>query len=107
MQPESSAAILHSTAPCESYVEADLVGPHEAQLVPGAQAQRRQALEEMHREMAQLSASGARLHTFFELKCQQLRQYYDEESHQIPLEILMKSYEILRNPSKSHEISEF
>ena len=47
--------------------------------MPGAQVQRREALEEMHREMAQLLASGARIHTFFDLKCQQLRQYYDEE----------------------------
>lgn len=103
VQPQSAAATHESgTAAAESYVEAAIIGPQRPALQPGAQLQRKAALEEMHQEIAQMLAAGTRIHTFYDLKCQQLKQYYDEELHRL-CGTLSSNREVWENVSEGRE----
>mmetsp|Transcript_82473 Transcript_82473/g.168084 ORF Transcript_82473/g.168084 Transcript_82473/m.168084 type:complete len:336 (-) Transcript_82473:58-1065(-) len=56
----------------------------------------------MHQEIAQMLAAGTRIHTFYDLKCQQLKQYYDEELHRL-CGTLSSNREVWENVSEGRE----
>ncbi|CAJ1395381.1 unnamed protein product [Effrenium voratum] len=103
VQPQSvaSAPVRTETGP-ETFLEAETIGPGEPAMQPGAQVQRKAALEEMHREIGQLMAAGNRIHTFYDLKCQQLREYYDEELHRVSV-ALSSNREVWEGVSEARE----
>eukprot|EP00435_Cladocopium_sp_Y103_P027948 s1431_g6.t3 len=102
VQPQSAASTYFGTPASESYVEAAIIGPKRPALRPGAQLQRKAALEDMHHEIAQMLAAGTRVHTFYDLKCQQLKQYYDEELHRL-CGTLSSNREVWENVSEGRE----
>ncbi|CAJ1359842.1 unnamed protein product [Effrenium voratum] len=97
----ASAPVRTETGP-ETFLEAETIGPGEPAMQPGAQVQRKAALEEMHREIGQLMAAGNRIHTFYDLKCQQLREYYDEELHRVSV-ALSSNREVWEGVSEARE----
>ncbi|CAK9019216.1 unnamed protein product [Durusdinium trenchii] len=102
VQPQSAVKTFDGEAPSESYVEAPIIGPGRPELQPGSQVQRKAALEEMHQEIAQMHAAGTRIHTFYDLKCQQLQQYYDEELHRLCAS-LSSNRQVWENVSEGRE----
>jgi len=102
VQPQSVAGTYYGTAMAESFVEEVIIGPQQPALQPGSQLQRKMALEEMHQEIAEMLAAGTRIHTFYDLKCQQLQQYYDEELHRL-CGTLSSNRQVWENVSEGRE----
>eukprot|EP00434_Breviolum_minutum_P002240 symbB.v1.2.001973.t1/scaffold78.1/size345887/10 len=102
VQPQSVAGTYYGTVMAESFVEEVIIGPQQPALQPGSQLQRKMALEEMHQEIAEMLAAGTRIHTFYDLKCQQLQQYYDEELHRL-CGTLSSNRQVWENVSEGRE----
>eukprot|EP00930_Biecheleria_cincta_P024891 TRINITY_DN17769_c0_g1_i1.p1 TRINITY_DN17769_c0_g1~~TRINITY_DN17769_c0_g1_i1.p1 ORF type:complete len:2573 (+),score=460.92 TRINITY_DN17769_c0_g1_i1:100-7818(+) len=84
--PHSRASgVLMSPTPPQSAAQQSIVasGPSQPSMEPGSQHLRAAAIQALHVQLGEVTSASTRMQTFYNLKFQQLRHYFDEEIYRI------------------------
>jgi len=80
LQPQKAS---ETTKMSKATVQEVPSGPGQPVLESGTQPTRAAAIERLHEQLGELNVYGTRVQTFYNLKFQQLRQFYEEDIHRI------------------------